>query len=517
VGAQWGLSGAEFIFKDQLINSRMRSLLIVLCFLMLAPNLWGQGFGRILGEEFAMSIEELHFLGDGKFRLKFNYTRSGSGPGGGFDSYAIYNPELDSLGLEQRAESWSTGLHNINSMRLELSAQEFFLSRQGCCAEGSRQGMAIKHLNLSRNYRLPEKYLLYQVGNFDPLLIGDSIFILRSLDSVDSLLERDYRDNSEKILSYYDLDSDSLMPLDTIDFGVDFISPGSLFYHSENREFELLYDSLQFFFKRGARAPARTEIHYGSFWHGGRAQSIWSYGQIVPYYANLHRHYLLKADSCWYVADTLGYSEVKFCVNRYGELSMTYWEPRPESPLEDYELNLNKEQDNGISAYYGFNKENGAIYLMRLENGEPVHTTFLSSNPYNMFLRDIYSLADGSFYIVGAVPYDISNWDPYFNSYKEPIFVKVGPKGSFHEDKDQPSIPIFIYRQNQLKAYLEQPYLHYKYRIISPAGQIEEEGQFRGTQLIDISGLNQGLHILQLWYLENGAYVGQGKFIKPYR
>lgn len=493
----------------------MRKVQLILGFLVFYLQIWGQGYGRNVGSDFASSIESIDYLGDGNFRLKLNYTWSGSGPNYGRDLFAIYNPSKDSLGLEHVTTRWHSATYNYNSWSLKISETKYLFTRQECCSGGDRQGISIRHVDLNRNYRTAEYHLPFQSGSFDPLYHRDSIFILRSIDSTHLLTNhnRQFSNNSHKILCFYDLAKDSLMPLDTIDFGIDFKAPGTLLFDTANQQFELLYDSLQFFFKRGDTIPRQSRIHRGSFWHGGRYRSIWRHGDIETYTVNLWRNRLLRNDSCWTVEDTLGYRWVEYCMDRNGQVSMNTPQLPPEVPFEGYHLFRGGKLIRGSKVYAAIHESNGSIYLLEYLNDSLVDFLFLKESLHKMAIWDLYKNEDGSYFLVGNVP--LYYGQSHHLAGRIPIFVKVDADGTYQLNQKNSEVLFYHSRYGQLFPFLEEPHLDYRYRITSSSGAVKEEGEFIGREGVYTYLLTPGVYYLQLWYKNNGLFLGQGKFVKP--
>lgn len=493
----------------------MRKVQLILGFLLFCFQIWGQGYGRNLGKDFATSIDSLDYLGEGNFRLRFNFNWSGSGPDNGRDIYAIYNPTKDSLGLENTITSWHSATFNYNSWSLKISETNFMFTRQECCSGGDRQGISIRHVDLNRDYQVEEYHMPYQSGSFDPLYFRDSIFILRSIDSTYLLTNhsRQFSNNSQKILCFYDLAKDSLMPLDTIDFGIDFKAPGTLLFDSASQQFELLYDSLQFFFKRGDTLPRLSRIHRGSFWYGGRYRSIWTHGTIETYTVNLNRNRFLRMDSCWTVEDTLGYRWVEFCMNRNGHVRMSTPPSFPEIPFEGFQIVRRAILINESKFYVASHESNGSLYLLEYKNDSLVDFLFLKESPHKMAIADLYKNEDGSFYLVGNVPLYYNHSNHLLG--RVPIFVKVDANGSYQLNQKDKEIYFYLSQYGQVFPFLEEPYLDYRYRLTNSSGAAIKEGVIIGREGIATYLLSPGVYNVQLWYQNNGQYIGDGKFIKP--
>lgn len=489
--------------------SRVLGILIVLMPLGMTK---GQGYSRILGEDFAIRITSLQDVGSGNFRLAFTYTWAGSGADHGRDYYALYHPSKDSLGLEHQTTSWGVN-YDYNRSSLKLSETEFLFSRQECCSEYSRQGMSIRHIDLYRDYRLKEYSMPFQSGAFDLLHAEDTIYILRSIDSINHLSNRQYEDNSVKVLCFYHLANDSIIPLDTIDFGIDFKAPGTLLYDSLNREFELLYDSLQFFFRRGDTVPRRSGIHKGSFWHGSRQSSISSSGSIDIYHLNYRRNLYLRWDSCWSV-DTLGYRWVEACENRQGEVRLKFPSFPPDPPFKDYRMRIKSSQSGATSLYAAFHKNNGSLYLLEYQEDSLIDALHLKESPYNMGIYDLQKNEDGSFYLVGSVGYN-SFGDYGYGWLTDPIFVKIDPQRQVQSSPTGTEIYAYYSPYGQLYPFLEKADLEHRYRILNSSGKIIAEGTFLGREGFSIQDLLKGVYQFQVWTLTNDLYRGQGKFIKP--
>ncbi len=483
----------------------MRLKEIIICFILSSSFLFGQGYGRIVGKDFANSIDSLTYLGDGNFRLRFSYVWQGSGPDHGRDFYAIYNPVKDSLGVNHIISRWSSATHDYSRWSIKLSETNFLFTRQGCCSIGRRQGTSIRHVDLSRDYTLEEYHMAFQSGSFDPLYCNDSIFFLRSIDSTHLLTNpyRQFSNNSHKILCFYDLAMDSLMPLDTINFGINFKAPGTLLFDSANQQFELLYDSLQFFFKRGDTLPRLSRIHRGSFWHGGRYRSYWTHGEMETHTVNEWRNRYLKNDSCWTVEDTLGYQWVELCMDRNGQVRMNIPFAAPELPFEGYQIIRGGKLIKGSKFYIASHESNGSIYLLEYKNDSLVHAMYLKEKPHNMIINDVYKNEDGSFYLVGTVTRSV------------PIFVKVDADGSYQLNEKDKEIYFFLSQYGKVFPFLEEPYLDYRYRLTNSSGATIKEGEIMGCDGLATYLLSPGLYNVQLWYQNNGQYLGQGRFIKP--
>lgn len=473
----------------------------------------GQGYGRNVGEHFSRRIIGLRDLGNGTFRLHLENVWSGSGPDNGSYFFCIYNPEKDSLGQEQITTTWHSASHIYNRASLQLSVTQFLLSEQECCSGGDSQGMSIRHVDLNRGYAVPEYQMPYQAGAFDPLYVKDTIYILRSLDSIKDLRKRSFGNNARKILAYYDLATDSLLNLDTINFGFDFKAPGSLLYDSVNQEFELLYDTLQFFFRRGDTTPLRTIVHQGSFWKGGRSRSLSHYGRVDLYYSNQQRNYYLKNDSCWTVLDTLGYDWVELCQDRSGLRKVSFPEIRPEVPFKGYGIYTRGRSIGSSTLYLANHEENKSIYLLEYRDDTLISSLYLNESPHGMWVYDLYKNADGSYYLVGEVP----RYEPHstYYTWSIPIFVKVDPQGNYQKNEDVKEIFAHLTDLGKLYLFLEEPYLDYNYRIVDITGKTRKEGSLEGSQYIRCSHLQKGAYLIQVWYANNGQYLGQAKFIKP--
>lgn len=473
----------------------------------------GQGYGRNVGKDFSRRIIGLHPLENGTFRLHLQNIWNGSGPDNGTDFFCIYNPEKDSLGQEQITTTWHSAGYIYNRASLQLSKTQFLFSEQECCAGGDPQGLSIRNVDLKRAYAVPLYQMPYQTGAFDPLYVKDTIYILRSLDSIQELRKRSFGNNTRKILAYYDLAKDSLLNLDTINFGIDFKTPGSLLYDSINQEFELLYDTLQFFFRRGDTLPARTKVHRGSFWKGGRARSISQLGKIDLYYSNQQRNYYLKNDSSWEVLDTLGYDWIQLYQDRFGVQKVTFPEIPPEVPFEGYGINTWGKSIGNSTIYLASHEGNQSIYLLEYQDDTLISALYLKERPHGMWVYDLYKNADGSYYLVGEVP----RYEPHstYYTWSIPIFVKVDPQGNYQKNEEVKEIFLHLTDFGKLFLFLEEPYLDYNYRIIDLKGRLRKEGSTEGSQSIRLSNLQSGAYLIQLWYANNGKYLGEGKFIKP--
>lgn len=491
----------------------MRKLQWILSLCLLSPAFWGQGYGRNIGEDFARRILSLDYVGEGNFRLHMQTSWNGSGPDNGREFLVIYNPEKDSLGPEQVISSWHSAAKIYNSDSFRISKTEFIFSEQECCTGGDAQGLSIRHIDLKRAKAIPEYHMPYQSGAFDPLYVRDTIFILRSLDSLYHLRRRAFSNNYKKVLCHYDLERDSLVDLDTINFGVDFNAPGTLLYDSITEEFELLYDSLQFFFRRGDTAISRSKIHRGSFWHWGRERSYWTNGKMETYIINIERNWMLRYDSCWSVDDTLGYPWVQICQNRFGGQKMTFPIYPPEVPFEGYYIYGRGKRVGNSRLYIASHKDNGSFYLLDYQEDSLVDFLHLKESPHNMRISDLYKNEDGSYFLVGNVPifYSYSN----YVAWNYPIFVKVDPQGNYQINQEREEIFAHFNRYNQLYPFFEEPHLDYRYRIVDFAGKTRKEGSFIGREGIFCYSLPPGAYFFQIWYANNGQYLGQGKFIKP--
>jgi hypothetical protein len=493
----------------------MRFKEIIICFILSSSFLFGQGYGRNVGNDFANSIDSIAYLGEGNFRLRFNFTWSGSGPNYGRVFYAIYKPSKDSLGLEHVIYRWSSALSNYNNWSLKISETNFMFTRQECCSEGDRQGISIRHVDLNRDYEIGEYHMPFQSGSFDPLYHNDSIFILRSIDSTYLLTRqsRQFSNNSHKILCFYDLAKDSLTPLDTIDFGIDFKAPGTLLFDSASQQYELLYDSLQFFFKMGDTLPRISRIHRGSFWHGGRYRSIGTHGTIETYTVNLNRNRFLRMDSCWTVEDTLGYRWVEFCINRNGQVRMDTPPSYPEIPFDGYHFVRGAKLIRGSKFYVASHESNGSLYLLEYKNDSLVDFLFLKESPHKMAISDLHKNEDGSFYLVGNIPIYYGHSNHLLG--RVPIFVKVDADGSYQLNQKDREIYFYLSEFGQLFPFLDEPHLDYRYRLTNSSGAMVMEGEIIGREGIATYLLNPGVYNVQLWYQNNGQYLGQGRFIKP--
>lgn len=421
-------------------------------------------------------------------------------------SYAAYYPGNDSLGhIKFFKSNWNGHLYDKSRQTFEIAPDKILTTFQQCCSAGGRSGMGIDYVSLRDTSQLNTYWLSYMSLSYNPILSGDSVFIFRSVDSIYNLEYRQFTDNKSFILSSYNITSGQLAELDTIDFPLDIESPGTSFYNSEKRQFEFLYDSLQFFFTRGKTGFDSINDHYGDFWKAGKLSDIYLYGQ------NLARHNYIINDSCWSVEDTLGYQWLQLCKDRFGEISIGESYKRwAHSNCRDCLPISQRVQDSAVITYLMMEgHQDSTFHLYREVNGVITQSVLVKDFPKTFNVYSLYSNLDGSFYLAGNID------NLFANTLSIPLLLKVDSQGIFKLIDGVSTFNLnYEPSTNALKIFLEDESAYYKYQIIDITGRVVQKGRFQTKNPIELGDWRETMYYFQLWD-ERNTYIGQEPFIKP--
>ena len=471
-----------------------QKILVLLLFLSSLSVLGQNRFNRSFEEGDANTLLEVTPLSKDELRLYFRtgYSRF---------SYAAYYPENDSLGhIKFFKTNWGGHLFDKSRQTFEIAPDKILTTFQLCCSAGGRNGMGIDYVSLRDTSQLDTYWLPYMSLSYNPILSKDSVFIFRSLDSIYNLEYRQFSDNKSFILSYYNLSTGQLSELDTIDFPFNIESPGTSFYNSEKRQFEFLYDSLQFFFTRGETGFDSIKTNYGDFWKAGKLSDNYLYGQ------NLARHNYIINDSCWWAEDTLGYEWLQLCKDRFGEISIGESYKRwAHSHCRDCLPLGQRVQDSTVISYLMVKASQDTTYhLYREDNGVITQSVLIKDFPKTFTVNSIYSNLDGSFYLAGNI----------HKTLNIPLLLKVDSQGNFKLiDSAHPFNLNYEPSTNALKIFLEDESDFYKYQIIDITGRLVQKGRFHTAEQIDLGDWHGTMYYLQLWDSSDN-YIGQEAFIK---
>ncbi len=483
-------------------DSISKLLTIILCFISISA-LSQNRFSRKVGKGFAESINKVTPLADDELRLYLNYSYNGPGPNTSNYYYALYYPSIDSITQEKRLLTYGVFYAN-NREFFEISRYKILTTFQECCSEGGRVGMAIDFLDLKDTTDIPTYWLPFMSGTFNPTVIGDSIFILRSLDSSYVLTSRGYTNNRKWILSHYNPLNQQLSSLDTFQFPIDIKAPGTSFYNVEKRQFEFLYDSLQIFFTRGRKNLDSIKTNFGGFFNPSDTVAANQYSK------NLSRHLQLISDSCWYYADTLGAEEVRFCKDRFGDTNTTFYpKPWPHNVCKACEIRGQRLQGDSVKAYLMFNPKDSGYHLYREKDGVLIQAIKVLNWPKTFRPYSIYSNDDGSFYLAGDINYNYDVW----NATGEPMLLKVDRQGRSSEQLTHNSFNLnYDRRTNSLMVFLIEDGAAYNYRLVDTSGRIMKSGSFIAGQPIQLGNWSKAVYYIQLWNIEK-SFIGQDSFI----
>lgn len=481
----------------------MRKVFLNILFLLAALSTFGQGFQRQVGQDFAELIDDVTEVEPGLLRLRFVYSYNGPGANYSKSYYALYDHEKDSLGFVDPYHT--AGVFYDKHRNFYDRGTKIIATFQECCSFGGRVGMGFSYLDLKDRWSFNTYWMPYMSGSFSPIWKDDSLLLFRSVDSLHRLegYTREDLGNNALIRSYYIPHLQVLRPLDTIVFPFDFECPGSIFYHPEQGQYELLYDSLQFFFRAGANQPDSMIINKGDFYWGAQNSNNYIYDQ------NLRRHAYAAYDSSWYVEDTLNYSFVRFKLSREGDLT---WEAWPKKWKYDQcancELLRYHKQDAGVAVYLMRSLPDSSLYLYRVNNDSIEHSVLLKQLPETMQIRTIYSHADHSFYLGGKVNFIYDTW----NSTSEPILVKIDRLGRSSALNPSPGFQVHLNSVNRsIKFFRDGESFRADYRIIDSAGRILQKGQEDSSKEWPLEFWSSGIYYLQVW---NGTnYLGQQAFL----
>ena len=489
----------------------MRKLSNVILVLFYSQILLAQGFGRVIDDGLSHTIDDIIIENEGYLRLSLGYNSGGSGPDFGWKKYALYYSELDSLGSAEKYYSWHSSECDRNREEYRLNNNRVLVTRQICNAEQGRKGMTFTYVNLNDTSIVEDYYSPYFSGSFNPIVYKDSIFVLRGMDdSIFSRREQEYTKNDTLILCIYLPENKDFIELDTVGFPVGLNSPGTLFYYPDRRQFELLYDSLQFFFTRGRAVLDSSLLNYEDFWSLGASNTSTFDGHLFTYDLNLYRHFYLLNGVQKTVRDTLGGVVALLYENRFAEIkTKIYYFP---DDCVNCTGPVSSHQSDTIYNLLLLNYQDSVYSLLRYENGQESHRIRLKYWPRNFEARSIVSTENGAFYLGGHIDYQPSNG---WGSSSTPFLVYINEKGQYDQiiNGEMDFNVHFNSSTNYLNVFLEPSETLLYFQIFDPSAKLMAEDFFRVDEGIDLRNWAHGIYYLRLW-TEGGYYLGQEAFIK---
>jgi len=481
---------------------------IIVLFLVISACLKAQsGFIRFLETPTTTSISEVVEVEEGVLRLRFRPSWPESIKTSIAGYYAFYYPAKDSLGhLEPiyKIMNEFTGIHNAH--KYVISKEEILLSYQtNENSAAAREGILFDFVDLSDTNKIEMFGFYHMLGAFNPIVHQDSVFILHDPKPHPNGLIFPYGTDT-MVLSYYNRHQPKVIGLDTLHFPQKLTTPGSLFYHPDRRQFELLYDSLHFIFSRGKSQLDTSFSDYGDF-----LADTSEYLAVDDLFGrNIQRHLNLFNDSCWYIYDPNAINMFWNCKNRQGDF---YTRPQvPEWPMPncvDCWIIAEGVQANELRSFALFDREDSTYVLYRSQDDSILNQLSLKRFPNYFRAEDIYALADGAYYLSGFTQMMQND-----SAYYTPTLVYVDAQGNYSSDYNGGLFSVhFDSNQNHLKIFIDQPGLDINYRILDASGRSLKEGEIIAHQGIQLGDWCTGIYYLQLWE-PNGDYLGQSSFLK---
>ncbi|MGB0980314.1 MAG: hypothetical protein ACPGVV_13015, partial [Croceimicrobium sp.] len=395
--------------------------------------------------------------------------------------YAFYYPAKDSLGhlesIFKITDEW-TGIHNAH--KYVISKEEILMSYQTSeNSEAAREGVLFDFVDLSDTNKIGKFGFYHMLGAFNPIVHQDSVFILHDPKPHPNGLF--FYGTDTMVLSYYKRHQRKVMGLDTIHFPQKLTTPGSLFYHPDRRQFELLYDSLHFIFSRGKTQLDTSFSDYGDF-----LADTSEYLAVDDLFGrNIQRHVNLFNDSCWNIYDPNANNIFWNCKTRQGNL---YTRPQvPKWPMPncvDCWIRAEGKQANDLRSFALFDLVDSSYVLYRSQGDSILNQLSLKRFPNYFGVEGIYALEDGSYYLSGYTRIKKND-----SAYYTPTLVHVDAEGNYNSDYGGGLFSVhFDSNQNHLKIFIDQPGLDINYRIFDASGRSLQEGSikaYEGIQLGD--------------------------------